>query len=256
MSVRNQSIEFFYPGLNTLGISLYDSTVVFYGFVDHLLPSDCILLDFGAGRGTHFTQSPDDRQSVHNAMNWLAPKVNHRIGCDVDPVVLENKALDKAYVLEAKDDHRIPLDDESCDCVIVDWVVEHLPNPLASFKDIWRVLRPGGTVCIRTSNQWHYSYLVAAAVADTKLEGWLLNRSQPDRDEVDVFPKLYRANSRSRLRKQLSEAGYSDYKVLTFDPTSAYMNFSLPTTLIGGVYHRIASAGIVPRAVLMGFARK
>ncbi|MEM9364715.1 MAG: methyltransferase domain-containing protein [Planctomycetota bacterium] len=251
-SLRQRVIEWFYPGLVSLGQSQFDSTVGFYSFVDHIMPRDCTLLDFGAGRGASF----EDDELEHHATLWSMQKAGRRIGCDLDPVVEQNPALDECHVLSAEQDYAIPLGDESVDVVVADWVVEHLPEPTKSFQEIHRVLRSGGSLCLRTSNYWHYSYLLASVVADTPLEAWMLSKSQPNRQSIDVFPKLYRANTKRRLRRLLRTAGYDPAIVFTTEPTSAYMNFSLPTAIAGGVYHRIASAGALPRAVLLAFARK
>jgi hypothetical protein len=43
---------------------------------------------------------------------------------------------------------------------------------------------------------------------------------------------------------------------MTWEPESGYLNFSAVTALVGALYHRSASVGILPRAVLMGFAEK
>ncbi len=252
MNVRERAIEFFYPGLESLGVSLYDSSVTFYSHVDNLLPTGSTMLDYGAGRGCEFeTQEPS-----HHSFIWPSHKLVRRIGCDVDPIVFENRIVHEAHLLEASDNFRIPLPDESCDCVLLDWVVEHLPNPIASFTDIHRVLKPGGSICIRTSNWFHYSYLLASLVDGTKLERAILKIAQPNRLQEDIFPKLYRANSRRKLRRLLVAADFRTTTTFTWDTESVYMNFSTPSVIIGGLYHRLAMAGLLPRAILMGFATK
>ena len=256
---RGRVVEYFYPGKESLGVSGYDSTVTFYSTLDRLCPDDAVLLDYGAGRGEGFDLSDGgNAHGPHHALHWLsrAGRVGRRIGCDVDPVVKENPVLDEAHLLDPDNDYRIPLDNDSCDLVCADWVVEHLPDPAFTFAEVHRVLKPGGYFGLRTSNWYHYAYLAAWLLSDSKAEEAVLSVAQKDRQQRDVFPKLYRANTRRSLRRELRRGGFDSVTAYTLDPESAYMNFSAPTAILGGVYHRLASGGLLPRAVLLGFARK
>lgn len=244
-------MEFFYPGIETLGVSAFDSTVIFYSYIDRLCPPNSVLLDYGAGRGEAF-----DRQSgLHHARSWIS-RVDKRIGCDVDPVVQKNLSLDESYLLSPDNDYRIPIDDNSVDCAVSDWVVEHLPDPAAAFSELHRVIRPGGYLCVRTSNYLHYSFLLANLIDDTAIERWAIKISQPGRQERDVFPKYYRANRTGKLAAAMRAGGFQSSRAFTVDPESAYMSFSTASVVAGGIYHRLALAGLLPRATLLGFAKK
>jgi hypothetical protein len=89
-----------------------------------------------------------------------------------------------------------------------------------------------------------------------RLEKLLLSVAQPGREECDVFPKLYRANRPNKLRAALRAAAYSPIAIDTWESEPAYLGFSVPTLLCGALYQRLASAGFLPRATLMGFAQK
>lgn len=244
--------EFFYPGISTLGVSPVDGTVQFYLTIDELLPENPIILDYGAGRGEQIDRcSPTKRALIeHRVKNPV------RYGCDVDPAVLENPILNEAKLLKEEDDYRIPYPDAHFDVVIADWVVEHLPDPERSFLEIHRVLKRGGWFCLRTPNIYHYSYLIAAAVEGTQWESRLLRIAQPNRQERDVFPKVYRANTKRALKRHLKTAGFSRVVVVPSEPHAAYMNFHPFFALVAGLYHRVALAGLCPRTVLLGFAGK
>ena len=216
------------------------------------LPSAAIVLDFGAGRGAAFAE----KRPVATDLVRLAPKLSHRIGVDVDPVVRENPGLDEAHVLTNQNDYRIPLPDGSVDAVIADWVLEHLPDPLRSFTECRRVLKPNGLFAARTPNSWYYAYVISRAVGSSGLGRSLLRIAQPQRRSHDIFETHYLANTRRTLRRLLETARFSHVEIITHEAEPTYMMFSRVTLLLGWAYGRLAERGFLPRASLFAFARR
>jgi SAM-dependent methyltransferase len=245
--------ERLYPGEKTLGVSARNGTVRFYVSVNRLMPTDCTVLDFGAGRGARLEA---ERDPWMRQLLLLRPKCSKRLGCDVDSEVMDNRFLDDAYVLDATDDHRIPMEGESVDLVLADWVIEHLERPASAFREIHRVLRPGGWFCARTGNVRHYAYALARLLSSRAVERQVLARVVPAREERDVFPKLFRANTRPALRDALESAGFDEVLIHHWEPEPGYLSFHPVPLLLGALYERIASMGLLPAAHLLAFARK
>jgi hypothetical protein len=89
-----------------------------------------------------------------------------------------------------------------------------------------------------------------------------------------VFPTLYRANTRRRLRRLLLAAGFVEVELHAHLHGAGYLEFSLPAYLLGVLYERIVNvsplfeelrghivghfirARVVPAAAATGEARR
>lgn len=72
-----------------------------------------------------------------------------------------NPSIDDFFVYDLNEMPAIPYEDETFDAVICTASVEYLVQPLAIFKDIQRVLKPGGICIISFSNRWFPSKAIA-----------------------------------------------------------------------------------------------
>lgn len=115
---------------------------------------------------------------------------------------------------------KIPLPDSSVDVIMSRSVFEHLVDPEAVYKEMNRLLRPGGRLIFLTANLWDYGTIIAKMVPNrfhagivAKVEG---------RAEEDVFPTAYKTNSLSAV-SSLSEN--SGFKINKFDYLSQYPGY-------------------------------
>jgi ubiquinone/menaquinone biosynthesis C-methylase UbiE len=109
---------------------------------------------------------------------------------------------------------RIPIEDASVDLAMSRSVLEHLDDPIAVYREMHRVLKPGGRFVFLTANRWDYASL-AATVIPNRFHGWIVRRTE-GRMEEDTFPVRYRTNSRRAISRLAKTAGFeiADFRYL------------------------------------------
>jgi SAM-dependent methyltransferase len=238
-------VERWYPEIAFGGFTHVDGTIAFYIRVHGLLAENSIVLDVGCGRGA----AAEDPVPWRRALRDLRGERRHVIGVDLDPAAAVNPIIDEFRLIEAA---RLPVPDEHVDVCIADVVVEHVDDVDAFFAEIARVLKPGGSVCIRTPNAWNYMG-IASRVIPNRLHTRVLSRIQPDRLEEDVFPTVYRCNTVRRLRRALERQSL-EAVVVPHEPEPAYVSFSRPLYALAVFHERHAPR--VLRRTLLAFGRK
>jgi ubiquinone/menaquinone biosynthesis C-methylase UbiE len=188
----------------------------------HLRPGHR-LLDAGCGRYMKFCKDFSGTASV--------------VGIDLESVLETDNTRNPFGV--CGDVSRLPFPNNTFDLVISRSVVEHLENPDLTFREMSRVLRPGGKVIIVTPNKYDYVSVVAALTPHW-LHQALVSRIFQIPPE-DVFPTMYRANTISSLRKALTTAGLSETAFDTINHYPAYLMFSPVLFRLGVLYERITS---------------
>ena len=247
MSARRADLtERFHPETAFGGFTDLDGTITFYTRVQQLLPADGVALDIGCGRGAQ----AEDPVDVRRELRVLRGKCERVIGIDVDPAAAENPFVDEFALIEPG--RPWPVDDASVDLAIADFVVEHVDDPDAFFAEAARVLKPGATLGIRTINARSYLGL-ASRLVPSRMHAGALRRLQPARASEDVFPTVYRCNTRRRLRSALERHGFDSVVYGTEDEPS-YLAFSPVAYRLGLAHRRLAPAAM--KVGLVAWARR
>jgi SAM-dependent methyltransferase len=239
-------VEISYPESRFGGFGRYDGTVHFYSRVNALLGRKSVILDVGCGRGAHHEDDCEYRRSLRN----LRDADRTVIGIDRDRAGEENPSVDCFRSIEDID--HWPVDDESVDLVLADYVLEHVGNPEQFFRETWRVLKPGGCFCARTPNAFGYVVFFSRLVPN-RFHAKVLRVAQEGREEKDVFPTVYRCNTTSKLRRLLDQHGFI-HAIYRTESEPAYMSFSRIAYRVFVVIHRILPS--VLQSTLLVFARK
>jgi ubiquinone/menaquinone biosynthesis C-methylase UbiE len=112
---------------------------------------------------------------------------------------------------------RLPFHDDTFDLATMNMVVEHLSHPGVQFREVRRVLKPGGLLIFHTPNA-HSHFVVLRRLVPDGVATWLA-RVLEGRDADDVFEVHYRANTRRQIRKVAGESGLdvSELRMISTD---------------------------------------
>jgi SAM-dependent methyltransferase len=118
--------------------------------VKHLLGTGNQVVDLGCGSG--------------QLLSDLSDSFQQRIGLDVSRCRLEGSGggeqIDWVFY-EADLNAVFPLESGTVDAVIANQVIEHIVDPVAFVREIYRILRPGGRCIITTPNIRYLSHIAS-----------------------------------------------------------------------------------------------
>jgi ubiquinone/menaquinone biosynthesis C-methylase UbiE len=122
------------------------------------------------------------------------------VGVDLS---LENLRLQRhtKWCVQA-DANYLPFRSGFFDLITGNMVIEHLTNPDLTFRELNRVLAPGGTILLHTPNLANYQVFgnrVLSKMMSSHLHAALVATSEK-RTEDEIYPTFYRANTKGRLR--------------------------------------------------------
>ena len=163
----------------------------------------------------------------------------HIVGADIDPSVHENPFCDSAVVCDLSKE--LPFEDKSFDLIHCRWTLEHIENPVKTFSEFARVLKPSGRLLALTPNMFHYATIIS------KVTPFWFHRWWRKGGGEEPFPTYYRANSARRLRKICKESGLDVDHLDFIEIYHQYLLRSWPLFLCGVLYERIVNSSSVFR---------
>ncbi len=146
-------------------MNMYDTNrrieVIFDDFLGKENLKDKTLLDAGCGTGL-FTKRAIERNAKVTSID-IAPKL----------VELTKRKNPSTNAIEASL-LQLPFEDDTFDYVISSDVIEHTTNPYDATKELIRVLKPGGKICITVPNRtfWFFSVKIANLLKIRDYQGY------------------------------------------------------------------------------------
>ena len=155
------------------------------------------------------------------------------IGVDINKKLLsENKIVDKKIVADLES---IPLDSNSVDVVISEFVLEHLRNPLRVFKETSRILKPKGVFIFITPNIIN-PLMALSKILPYVFHKWL--RRELLKKEEETHPAYYRANTYQELLKLGRAAGFYDCEIVRAG-NPEYLGFCKPLVPVSIFFEKL-----------------
>jgi 2-polyprenyl-3-methyl-5-hydroxy-6-metoxy-1,4-benzoquinol methylase len=189
------------------GDAWYEATV------DRLVSHDTSWLDVGGGKSI-FPHNEDLSTTLSRRCALLVgvdpsanlagnPYVHDRANCTIEEYQTERKF----------------------DLATLRMVAEHIQQPEAAIESLARLVRPGGKVVIYTPNRWS-----PVSIAASVIPFWLhepITRFLWGTEQEDVFPTVYRMNTRNRLRVLFQQGGFQEIAFAYLDNCSTFQRFRI-----------------------------
>ncbi|HEY6079082.1 MAG TPA: class I SAM-dependent methyltransferase [Polyangiaceae bacterium] len=122
-------------GSAAIDLAARDLPALKVSFLISHAPSRGKLLELGCGEGKILRTLLRERPALE------------LLGCDVRDVSPSDRAFEFRRIATARSGwERIPAADGELDAVLFADVLEHTPDPAATLAELWRVLRPGGSL--------------------------------------------------------------------------------------------------------------
>lgn len=185
------------------------------------LNADATLLDAGCGRTAPI-------------LIKFADKCKRLIGVDLEKA----EAIEGVEYIQG-DISSIKFPDSSVDLVISRAVLEHVKDPLSVFKEINRVLKPGGKFIFLVPNLYDYVSLISLIIPN-KYHKTIVSKME-GRNIDDVFPAYYKANTYPAIKILCEQTNFTikDFQYLGQYPSMFMFNAFL--FLIATGYEKLIS---------------
>ncbi|MBI1908258.1 class I SAM-dependent methyltransferase [Candidatus Uhrbacteria bacterium] len=168
-----------------------DSMVLLTKLVRSSVRGGGAVLDIGCGRGNF-------------VLDELAGHFIALVGIDADPHATQGN-ISVGRIVYGDIQERLPFHAAAFDAVVSLWVMEHVSKPEQLWREVARILKPGGAFALVTPN---------ARSLIVRMRSWLpdrlatrIVRALYGREDKDTFPVFYRANTTRAIRRLAGDAG-------------------------------------------------
>jgi ubiquinone/menaquinone biosynthesis C-methylase UbiE len=178
------------------------------------IKSDTIWLDLGCGHQVF----PEWRTEQEKA---LIGSCSHVVGIDYDLISLQKHSTIKDLL--RGDIEHLPFRDSSFNLITSSMVMEHVKNPRLVFKEINRILMPGGKFIFHTPNRHGYNTLAARMIPEFIKPP--LVKLLHGRSEEDTFSTHYQCNTEKQIIAHTQSTGLKVHRIRYILSTPQFMIF-------------------------------
>jgi len=161
------------------------------------------VLDYGCGMG-------------YNYQRGLASAVKHYIAADVSEVALEDARSKGFETQKIAEDGSVHVSPGSIDGAVSVEVFEHLWDPLAAVRSIYRALKPGGVLVATVPNFGYHAWRIGALVR-AQVPSEPENRAENRHNGVHI-----RYFSKHTFTQLFTDAGFESVEIGAFDDSSIW----------------------------------
>ena len=160
----------------------------------------------------------------------------HVVGFDINPACLHNKDVDEVSVASI---YEIPRESESVDLALSGYVLEHLEDPARALRELYRVLKPGGSLVFWTPNRLNPVMMLSAVTGM-----WfhvMLRKLVWGPEGADNAPTYYRSNTIGKIKRLAAQTGFECAYAGTFSSAYQYFRMCKPTYLAACILNKPAA---------------
>jgi len=157
-----------------------------------LQPGDTVL-DLGCGEGRHVIAAYLEGEVQSVGVDLALPDL--QTARDKFQPFAAPEDAGRSFALASATALALPFADDSFDKVICSEVLEHIPDYRAALREIERVLKPGGQLCVSVPRRWPEKIC------------WALSRAY--HQVLGGHLRIFRAGE---LRTEIEELGFSHYR--------------------------------------------
>lgn len=212
MNIRQITYNFYNSARKVIAPTLCNSQVLYEERLASHVKSNTRWLDLGCGHQVLPSWRLDQEKK-------LVGRCRSVVGLDYDSGSLQAHKTITERVRGSITE--LPFASSYFDLVTANMVVEHLDNPDIQFREVYRVLKPGGLFIFHTPNALGYLTIGARLVPDRFKERlvYLLD----GRSENDVFETHYKANTRKKIAEVAQAAGFDLMKIKMLVSEAGFM---------------------------------
>lgn len=179
--------------------------------VERLVTPGCVWLDVGGGKSI-FPHNPELSAK-------LAQRCAVLVGVDPSDNIATNPFVHERAQCLIEDYHS----ERQFDLATLRMVAEHIQETESAVRSLARLVKPGGRVLVYTPNRWSPVSLAAAAIP-FRLHQPITHFLWGTKEE-DVFPTVYRMNTRRALRALFEQGGFTEVAFAHLDNCNTLQRF-------------------------------